>query len=158
MFAALFLLASIATIQHDSVLNFYRGTWQCEGRNYKHQSYSLTYRYTVDPDAPSSLRLQTVYFIGKRKGTLSGQLSPSGNGFYIATGANKTGFWITAGRGWTGDTLTFTDILLPGERERDRLTVTRSSRNAFSQLDQRLGPDGKPGRTNTTATCRRLSN
>ena len=157
MFSALLLAAALATPPPDPVLDYYRGVWHCAGMNYRHRTYSLTYRYTVDAGVPPVLRTQTVYFVGKRRSVLSGQLGRTGTGTYVQTGARSNDMWVSASTGWHGDTLVWVDVLLPGYAERDRLTLRRISENEFTELDQRLGPDGTPSRTNTTATCRRVS-
>ena len=155
MFSALFIAAVLVAQKPDPVFDYYRGVWHCDGMNYRHRTYSLTYRYTNDADVSPVLRTQTVYFVGKRRGILSGQIGRTRTGTYIQTGARSNDMWVSASAGWHGDTIIWTNVTLPRDSERDRLTVRRISENAFTQLDERLGPGGEPNRTNTTATCRR---
>ncbi len=157
MFSALFIAAALVAQKPDPVFDYYRGVWHCDGSNYRHRTYSLTYRYTNDADVSPVLRTQTVYFVGKRRAVLSGQIGRTGTGTYIQTGARSNDMWVSASSGWQGDTMIWTDVTLPGDAGRDRLTLRPISEAAFTELDQRLGPDGKPNRTNTTATCRRMS-
>jgi hypothetical protein len=155
--AALLVAAALVGPQPDPVLDYYRGVWHCDGTNFRHRAYSLTYRYTADPNVPPQLRIVTVYFVGKRRAVLSGQLARTESGTYIETGARNHDMWVAASPGWRGDTMTWADVMLPGGAERDRTTVRRISADAFTALDQRLGADGKPNRTNTSASCRRIS-
>jgi hypothetical protein len=157
MFAAFVFVAALAAPKPDPVLDYYRGVWHCAGTNVAHRPYSLTYRYTVDPDVPPQLRIVTVYSIGKRRTALAGQLARTKAGTYVETGARKNDVWVAASTGWHGDTITWNDVMLPGDTERDRATLRRISADAFTLLDQRLGADGKPDRTNTSQTCRRIS-
>ena len=157
MFSALLLAAVLVTPKPDPVFDYYRGEWHCDGTNYRHRTYALTYRYTIDADVSPVLRTQTTYVVGKRRGVLSGQIGRTRTGTYIQTGARSNDMWVSSSTGWRGDTMIWTDVMLPGDAGRDRLTLRRISEDAFTELDQRIGPDGKPNRTNTTATCRRMS-
>ncbi len=157
MVAALVIAAALTAPPPDPVLDFYRGTWRCEGTNLRRQRYVLTYRFRIDAVVPPVLRVETAYAIGVRRARLSGQMARTSFGLYVETGARPHDVWVSTSRGWRGDTLVWEDVLLPGETERNRLTVHRTSFDTFTELDQRLAKDGHPNRINTQASCRRLS-